>query len=166
MTMFPPTVIVIHPREKRSKCSVEPLRGRNDFLFHRFPEQYTGSLNGYVRLGIGGPVISEADAASGLLVLDGTWKLAAKMEPFYANVPVRSLPEIRTAYPRVSKVYDDPSGGLATIEAIYAAYRLLGRDTRGLLDKYYWAVPFLDLNGFPAEHESAASDNPEEQTTE
>jgi len=35
---------------------------------------------------------------------------------------------------------------LASIEALYAAYRLLGRDTNGLLDHYRWADEFLRLN--------------------
>ena len=79
-------------------------------------------------------------------MLDGTWKWAEKMEREFADVPVRSLPEWKTAYPRVSKLYEDPEAGLATIEAIYAAYRLLGRDTSNLLAGYHWAERFLELN--------------------
>lgn len=101
---------------------------------------------GYVRLGMGGPQISEADAGSGLLVLDGTWRLAEKMEPAYEELPVRSLPVWETAYPRVSKQFDDPDVGLATIEAIFIAYHLMGYDTQGLLDEYYWAEEFLKRN--------------------
>lgn len=93
-----------------------------------------------------GPQISEADAASGLLVLDGTWRLAEKMEPAYAELPVRSLPVWKTAYPRVSKQFDDPTVGLATIEAIFIAYHLMGYETEGLLDEYYWAQDFLNEN--------------------
>ena len=48
--------------------------------------------------------------------------------------------------PRVSKVFDDPLAGLATIEAIFAAYTHLGRDTRGLLDHYRWVDRFLVEN--------------------
>lgn len=143
-----PTVIVVHPKERRSKCSVEPLRGRDDFEFVNFPQPVTRSLEGYFRLGIGGPVLSAADQDCGLLVLDGTWKLAAKMEPTYADMPVRSLPPIETAYPRVSKVFNDPTAGLATIEAIYAALHILNRDLSGLLDDYYWAEDFLKKNGY------------------
>jgi len=142
----PPTVIVIHPREKRSKCSVEPLRGQDDFIFWKFPDRGPESIEGYVRLGLGGPELSEDDASKGLLVLDGTWRLAQKMEPFFAELPVRTLPTWQTAYPRVSKVFDDPSGGLATIEAIFAAHTILGKDTTGLLDSFYWAESFLELN--------------------
>lgn len=63
-----------------------------------------------------------------------------------AGIPVRSLPPLRTAYPRSSKVSDDPDGGLATIEAIYAAYRLLGRDTTSLFDHYLWGQQFIEQN--------------------
>ncbi len=144
--MPPPTIIVVHPRENRRKCSVEPLRPHSDFRFWTFPERGTESLQGYVRLGIGGPLLSEADRESGLLVLDGTWRLAQRMEPSFADVPVRSIPVWHTAYPRVSKVFEDPLTGLATIEAIYAAYVALGRDTAGLLDQYRWNDQFLEKN--------------------
>jgi len=140
--------MVVHPREKRSKCTVEPLRSRDDFVFVRFPNQCPLSLNGYVRLGLGGPELTEDDASHGLLVLDGTWKLAARMEPFYADVPVRSLPAARTAYPRVSQLYQDPADGLATVEAVYLAHRIMGRSLDGLLDQYYWKNEFLGLNGW------------------
>ena len=40
----------------------------------------------------------------------------------------------------------DPDAGLATIEAIYAAYTHLGWATDGLLADYYWADEFLALN--------------------
>ncbi len=152
---WPPTVMIVHPRERRSKCTVEPLRGRSDFVFVRFPDQVPVPLDGYVRLGMGGPELSVADAGRGLLVLDGTWKLAERMEPFYADLPVRSLPAIETAYPRVSQLYQDPLGGLATIEAVYVAFRLLQRPVDGLLDQYYWKDRFLELNGWSEESASA-----------
>ena len=144
----PPTVIVVHPKERRSKCSVEPLRGRPGFAFWNWPSRGPEPLDGYVRLGLGGPDLSAADAGRGLLLLDGTWTLAAKMEPDFPDLPVRGLPAgWTTAYPRVSKLTVDPAGGLATIEALYAAYVALGRDTAGLLDAYRWRDEFLRLNG-------------------
>lgn len=143
---LPPTVIVVHPREKRSKCSVEPLRGRPDFVFWTFPDRGDESIDGYVRLGLGGELLSADDSAKGLLVLDGTWKLAARMEPFFRGLPVKSIPAWQTAYPRVSKLWNDPHGGLATIEAIFAAHVCMGKDTSGLLDSYYWADEFVTKN--------------------
>jgi pre-rRNA-processing protein TSR3 len=93
-----------------------------------------------------GELLSEADAEKGLLVLDGTWKLAEKMEPFFEELPVKSIPAWKTAYPRVSKLWEDPSSGLATIEAIFAAHISMGKDTSGLLDSYYWADEFVTKN--------------------
>lgn len=143
---FPPTVIVVHPKEKRSKCSVEPLRGRDGFVFWKFPHTEPESLRGYVRLGIGGPPLTKEDAARGLLLLDGTWRLAEKMETQFTDIPVRSLGPWQTAYPRKSKLFDDPSEGLATIEALFAAYQQMGRDTDGLLDHYHWGADFVSVN--------------------
>lgn len=142
----PPTIIVVHPKEKRSKCSVEPLRGQDGFVFWKFPHRGGESLEGYVRLGIGGPQLSPADAPKGLLLLDATWRLADKMQADYQDVPVRSLSLWETAYPRKSKLFDDPSEGLATIEALFAAYQQMGLDTTGLLDSYYWGDEFVELN--------------------
>ncbi len=147
MPDHPPTIIVVHRRENRKKCSVEPLRERAGFIFWTYPDDGPESLDGYVRLGIGGPLLTEADSANGLLVIDATWRLAERMEKKYAHIPVRSLPKWQTAYPRVSKVFDDPSAGLATIEAIYAAYRAMGHSTEGLLDQYHWSDEFLAING-------------------
>lgn len=144
--MTPPTVIVVHPKEKRSKCTIEPLRGRDGFSFWKFPKRGEEPLAGYVRLGLGGPELSPGDADSGLLVLDGTWRLAGTMEGDFADVPVRTLPRWETAYPRTSKLYEDPLGGLATIEAVFAAHVILGRDVSGLLDGYHWREEFLAKN--------------------
>ncbi|WP_459556616.1 ribosome biogenesis domain-containing protein [Lacunimicrobium album] len=145
-TLFPETIIVVHPNERRSKCSVEPLRGKEGFTFWTYPHKQPEQLTGYVRLGIGGELISPEDATKGLVVLDGTWRWAEKMEQQYQELPIRSLPNWVTAYPRVSKVYADPQGGLATVEAIYAAYVGLGRNVDGMLDSYYWKEKFLELN--------------------
>lgn len=146
MSQFPPTIIVVHRRENRKKCSVEPLRGQDGFVFWTYPDDGPELLDGYVRLGIGGPVLSDSDRNCGLLVIDGTWRLAERMEKKYARLPVRSLPPCQTAYPRVSKVFDDPAAGLATIEAIYLAYHLLGRDTSTLLGHYRWRDEFVKKN--------------------
>ncbi|MGD9856665.1 MAG: hypothetical protein AB7U20_17095 [Planctomycetaceae bacterium] len=144
--MTPPTMIVVHPKEKRRKCTVEVLRRRADFVFRRYPDVGESPPAGYVRLGLGGIALSTADRGCGLLVLDGTWRLAERMEQDFARIPVRTLPPWKSAYPRTSKLFDDPHGGLATIEAIYAACHILGRDVSGLLDAYHWRDEFLALN--------------------
>jgi pre-rRNA-processing protein TSR3 len=143
----PATIIVRHPKENPRKCSVLPLRGRDDIVFLTYPVAEPPSFAGYVRLADEGPELTVADARCGLLFLDGSWNWARKMSPAFAPVPPRSLHGYRTAYPRVSKQGTDPHHGLATVEALFIAYRILGRPTAGLLRHYRWAEEFLQLNG-------------------
>jgi pre-rRNA-processing protein TSR3 len=138
-------VIIMHPKERVRKCTVAWLKGDLRFNFFRGPRR-PADLSGYVRLAMEGPILSEADAECGLLVLDGTWKLVDRLAPAVDEVPTRRLPPLQTAYPRASKVRVDPDGGLATIEAVYAALRLMRRDVTGLLSRYHWADEFLRLN--------------------
>ena len=146
MPAFPRTIIVRHPKENPKKCSVLPLRGRDDVQIVQFPLKQPLELDGYVRLAAEGPELSAADAGCGLLLLDGSWRRAEQMNAAFANVPPRSLHGYHTAYPRASKLGSDPANGLASIEALYIAYRLLGRPTEGLLDHYHWAQEFLKRN--------------------
>src|SRR5437773_12576756 len=83
---FPPTVIVRDGRENPKKCTIVPLRGRPDLVFLSYPANSQSpsrtdfksvppiDLNGYVRLAPEGPKLSSADAGSGLLLLDGSWR--------------------------------------------------------------------------------------------
>ncbi len=103
---------------------------------------------GYVRLAVNGPPLTRDDADRGILLIDGTWRHAARMNQHFVSVPARSLPGVFTAYPRVSKLFDDPPGGLASVEALFIAYQILGRPTVGLLDAYRWRDEFLRLNDF------------------
>lgn len=139
-----PTVIIRHPRERLSKCSLTPLQGRAGIDFYRKTAHFTFDATGYTLLSIGAPVLSEADAERPLLVLDSTWRLLPSLEDCLVGKPVRrSLPQVPTAYPRKSKVGQDPAAGLASVEALYLAQRLLGNDDRSLLDDYYWKEAFL-----------------------
>jgi pre-rRNA-processing protein TSR3 len=145
---WPITIVVRHPKENPRKCSILPLRGREDLLFLSFPVTQRPPLEGYVRLAAEGPELGPADAEQGLLLLDGSWRWADAMTRAFADVPPRSLHGYRTAYPRVSKRGTDPDNGLATVEALFVAYHLLGRPTAALLDHYRWAQDFLRANHF------------------
>ncbi len=145
--VYPPTIIVRHPRENPRKCSVFPLRGRADLTFLPYPVRERPPLEGYVRLAAEGPPLTAADSGAGLLLLDGSWRWAAAMTRAFADVPPRSLHGWRTAYPRTSKLGADPDNGLASVEALFIAYHLTGRPTDGLLDHYRWTAEFLRANG-------------------
>jgi pre-rRNA-processing protein TSR3 len=146
-TVFPPTIIVRHPKENPRKCSILPLRGRPDLVFLQYPVKKVPPLDGYVRLAAEGPPLTAEDAGRGLLLLDGSWRRAGAMERAFLEVSPRSLHGYRTAYPRVSKRGTDPDNGLASVEALFVAYHILGRPTAGLLEHYRWAEEFVKLNG-------------------
>ena len=72
--------------------------------------------------------------------------LLRRLEP-RGSLLARSLPgEIRTAYPRRSKLFRDPPRGLATVEALVSALAILGSPDFSLLEGYLWADNFLALN--------------------
>lgn len=148
---FKPTIIFRHKRENKKKCSLRGLEKREDFYFYDWPCKEIPKISGYVYLDLNGPELSAEDADCGLITLDATWSLAEKMskqlDPLLRNLQPRSIPKhFQTAYPRRQTGCSDPIRGLATIEALYIAYRLLGRDTNGLLENYYWRESFLNLN--------------------
>lgn len=154
MQSFPPTIILRHQRENLKKCSLRGFESRTDFKFYTYPKSVLPDLSGYVLLTLDAPVLSLQDSACGLFILDSTWRYAEKMLKFVdqaekneQKIVRRSLPShFRTAYPRRQDDCKDPARGLASIEAIYLSYYLLGRDVSGLLDSYYWADQFLTMN--------------------
>jgi len=138
-------VVIRHPKERKSKCSLEPLRKRSDILFETARPGFMFDATGYILLRVDAPVLSSTDGNLPLLLLDSTWRLLPRVEACVTGSPVlRSLPRsIVTAYPRVSKTSTDPACGLASVEALYAARRLQGRPVDGLLDQYFWKGAFL-----------------------
>ena len=150
MIFYPPTKIFRHRRETLKKCSLRGLESREDMIFYRYPLKTIPDVEGYVVLAIDAPLLSLEDKDRGILLLDGTWRHAASMLNTVKQIPgliYRSLPsELRTAYPRYQTECSDPERGLASVEALYAAYEILGRDTTGLLDRYYWKDQFVSSN--------------------
>ena len=143
----PETVIVVHPKERRSKCTILPLRGMPGLRFARSTvERATGPIDGYLRLDVDAPPLTVVDADRGLLLLDGTWRWVEDLAVPFGHLETRSIQGVHTAYPRGSSIGELPDGGLATVEALYVAHRILGRPTEGLLDHYHWAKEFLALN--------------------
>lgn len=146
---YPKTLIVRHKRENKKKCSLEPIVGREDCQFISYPGCTLPDLKNYLMLSFDGPVLSEKDQGRGILLIDGTWKLAGVMEAQLfkgMNIETRSLPKAFTAYPRCQLDCPEPGSGLASIEALYLTYLILKRDATKLLDHYYWKEKFLLLN--------------------
>ena len=150
MQTFPPTIIIRHRLENLKKCSLRGLEERSDLTFLTYPYKELPDLSGYVVLTLEAPPLSLEDKDRGLLILDATWRYAAKMFIPFQNQPqyiYRSLPaHFRTAYPRRQADCPDPARGLASIEALFLSYYLLGRGPSGLLDQYYWKEELLKIN--------------------
>jgi len=148
MFYFPPTTIFRHRRENLKKCSLRGLEERPDFRFFTYPQDSLPDLEGYVILTIDAPLLSAADSKRGLFLIDGTWRYAARMlKATPPNLIRRSLPPSwKTAYPRRQDDCPDPRRGLASIEAIFAAYTILERDCHHLLDLYHWKDLFISEN--------------------
>lgn len=146
--MFPKTWILRHRRENLHKCSLRGLESRSDLIFYTYPKDPLPPLINTLVLHVDGPPLSLDDAAHRLLLIDGTWKHAEvmfRMLPKTHPFKIRSLPtNLVTAYPR----RQEEDRGLASVEALYAAYVLLGRNPSGLLDHYHWKTAFLEKNRF------------------
>lgn len=144
------TLILRHRKENLKKCSLTGLESREDMEFFTYPKSGPSSLENYFILTLDAPALTYEDRNLGVFLIDGTWKLAEKM---FNNLPcsnkleLRSLPsDWKTAYPRVQTGCIDPLRGLASIEALYATYLILGKKTEGLLDNYYFKDEFIQLN--------------------
>ncbi|KAF3362107.1 Uncharacterized protein PHSC3_001418 [Chlamydiales bacterium STE3] len=151
MQSFPPTFILRHRRENLKKCSLSGLEKREDMRFFSYPISVLPPLDQHILLVMeGAEELCVADADYGLLILDSTWRYLNKMVQFVEKDSVvvkRTLPSLfKTAYPRRQEDCVDPERGLSSIEALYVAYHLLGRDTTQLLDTYYWKDQFQQIN--------------------
>lgn len=136
--------ILRHPDENLAKCSLEPLRGRPELDFVTAEGGAAVNGTGKILLEVGAPIIQPADAGLPLILLDGNWKHIAKLRARVIGTPLtRSLPPVPTAYPRRNAEGLDPQEGLASVEALYLAVRLLGKDDRSLLAHYRWRDAFL-----------------------
>lgn len=142
------TVILRHRRENLKKCSLRGLESRSDLVFYTYPVDKMPDYSNYLLLKVGAPPLTIADRDRGLLLIDGTWRLAQIMEKQLPwKLEARSLPAgYRTAYPRRQTDCPDPESGLSSIEALYIAHRLLGLEVETLLDTYHWKERFFALN--------------------
>lgn len=139
-----PITVIRHPKERRSKCSLTPLEGRADIIFHRARPNWTFDVSAHTILVLGAPELSSADATRPLLLLDSTWRLLPQIESCLVGEGVRrTLPAVPSAYPRVSKLTQDPLGGLASVEALFLAKQLFGQRDETLLAHYHWRAEFL-----------------------
>jgi pre-rRNA-processing protein TSR3 len=140
-----PTTVIRHPKEKIRKCSLRFLHERPEMTFLRGNPGFVFDATGFTLLAVDAEPLSTKDNERPLLLLDSTWRWLPQLLACVSGEPIRrSIPgNVRTAYPRISKVFEDPEAGLASIEALYLARKLLGDDDPTLLDGYHWKDQFL-----------------------
>ncbi len=140
-----PVTVIRHPKERLAKCTLRPLHGRAEIAFLKAGPAFRFDATGFLLLAVDAVELTAADAGPPLLLLDSTWRYLPRLLACLDGVSVRrALPRaVRTAYPRASKAFADPADGLASVEALYAAKRILGEDDATLLDAYPWRDAFL-----------------------
>lgn len=142
-------VILRDRREARKKCSLTPLRGRPGIRFVAYHPDHPLDARGMVLLHPDGEELTDADRGLVPLLLDCSWRRVSTLRRMVdGHPPLRRLPPMTTAYPRRGR--QDPDGGLASIEAAYAAVLLLAPRSAPpplhLLRDYTWAAEFLRAN--------------------
>lgn len=136
--------IIRHASENLAKCTLEPLRQRAELEFFEATPGFQIDGTDMTLLEVGAPVLGPLDAGRKILLLDGNWKHVEFLRSRVVGTPiVRSLPVIDTAYPRRNRSGLDPLVGLASVEALYLALKILGHDDPTLLADYHWREEFL-----------------------
>ena len=146
--MISPVTIIRSVKERKERCTIWPLRQHPLVHVAGYPFKNKPEVGQATLLWTEGPPLSAADSGRPLLLVDASWRRALAMRVHFPGLECRSLQGIKTAYPRTSRYGTDPEDGLATVEALYAACRILGLPTEGLLDHYLWAGDFLAANGW------------------
>jgi pre-rRNA-processing protein TSR3 len=140
-------LILRDPRESTKKCSLTPLRGTAGVRFVGYEPDKRVEAGKRVLLHPDGEEITSADRGKPLLLIDCAWRRVPQLlATIDGELEHRRLPPLVTAYPRKSKLFEDPEQGLASIEALYAALALLGQAHPELLEDYRWKDEFLRLN--------------------
>jgi len=140
-------LILRDPRESLAKCSLTPLRGLSGVRFVNFDRERRLTAGRRVLLHPEGDELSAADRGTDLLLIDCAWRRVPQLlATVDGDLLHRRLPPLVTAYPRKSKTFVDPSAGLASVEALYAACALLGAPRPELLHGYRFAAAFLAAN--------------------
>jgi pre-rRNA-processing protein TSR3 len=140
-------LILRDPRESVKKCSLTPVRGLPRIRFATYDRDRRLEAGGRILLHPEGELLTAADRGRDLLLVDCAWRRVDQLlGTVDGELTPRRLPPLETAYPRSSKVFEDPDRGLASVEALFAALLILGDERPELLEGYRWADEFLERN--------------------
>lgn len=140
-------LILRDPRESPKRCSLTPLRGMPGVRFVHYRPELELEAEGRILLHPDGDPLAPSDSGPGLLLIDCSWRRLELLLRTVRGEPARRrLPALASAYPRRSRTFPDPTRGLASVEALYAATALLGQVRPELLAEYRWRAEFLEAN--------------------
>jgi len=127
-------LILRDPKESWKRCSLAPLRGVDGVRFVTFRQGLEVDVGDRILLDPSAPELDPADRGRPLFLIDSSWRRLPLLRSAIVGDPTaRSLPRVRTAYPRRSRTFEDPESGLASIEALFtpsAASRWSGAASR------------------------------------
>ncbi|MFN0206433.1 MAG: ribosome biogenesis domain-containing protein [Planctomycetota bacterium] len=143
-----PVLIIRDARESPRKCTIAALRGLPNITIRGWQRDTPIDISGTTFLHPGGDALTLADADRPLLIVDSSWHhLAQIMNDLTGRHVKRSIPAgFVSAYPRKSRIYQDPQSGLASVEALYIALTILGGRRDDILEPYHFRNQFLELN--------------------
>jgi pre-rRNA-processing protein TSR3 len=144
------TIIIRLNKESVKKCSLTPLRQRDDLdiEWHHCDIGEEVNVGSVTLLHPDGEMLSSDDDSRPLLLVDSSWRdLPRVLATVRGEFNLRCLPKtLLTAYPRKSKTFEDPETGLASVEALHAATVFLGRRDDSLLEGYHFREQWLQQN--------------------
>lgn len=146
--------VLIDHGETSNKCTILPVWYRDDLSIRKFRRGRTiPGLKADILLHPDGVSLAELASANihveSLATIDCIWR---RLDPImgWLEKPLPQLVKIPdgfvTAYPRLSRLGNDPSGGLATIEAVFIAAAFVGNWDTSLLAEYYFGERFIQMN--------------------
>ncbi|MHC5038095.1 MAG: hypothetical protein ACYTHM_12335 [Planctomycetota bacterium] len=155
--------MVEHPREKRHKCTISVLKGREGLVFLPAEEVESVPWGDALLLHAGADsTLSPQDIGRPLVLVDASWRWAERVVR-KIRLPRRRLPPFQTAYPRKSKIFRDPPGGLASAEALFVASLVFGVPDETYLDGYRWKETFLASNAMAIRALTGQAGTPQEK---
>jgi hypothetical protein len=163
-------IIISRDDKVEKKCTLYPLRGRADFSFRTrkkpgefrsdsillFPdgESITEELVAEIREQIDGNEFEKdhnkdakgpsPEAILDIVLIDSRWK---KVKGVLDSLPPLKRVSLEGYETGAVRREPPPSGGLASVEALYLTSLLFGKPDPTLLEKYHFRQRFFEING-------------------
>lgn len=156
-------IIISRDEKVEKKCTLYPLRGRDDFSFRTrknpgnfrsnsillFPgsEPLTSELVAEIRGPLGENGFKKGhptEAELEIVLIDSRWK---KVKGVLDSLPPLRRVSLEGYETGAVRREPPPAGGLASVEALYLTSQLFGKPDPTLLAHYHFRKRFFDING-------------------